>query len=177
MLKSTCRGFTELGKEAKFSGDKFQGCIGDDSIVDWFGLRARLTKTGKLESESELLLYTGRIFSSGTQSSICARKVENSGQPDVSWKWYKNKCQGPHRIFPQMVFRNQVKTTAGGNLEAQVGGPGFQTKPFPVSWVYASRWERAVRNRWDGGSCQDWWLRSAEHNHAARPLILRLIGI
>ena len=86
MVKSTCRGFTELGKEAKFSGDKFQGCIGDDSIVDWFGLRARLTKTGKLESESELLLYTGRIFSSGTQSSICARKVENSCQPDVSWK-------------------------------------------------------------------------------------------
>ena len=44
-------------------------------------------------------------------------------------------------------LRDEVKTTAGGNLEAQVGGPGFQTKPFPVSWVYASRWERAVRNR------------------------------
>ena len=39
-------------------------------------------------------------------------------------------------------LRDEVKTTAGGNLEAQVGGPGFQTKPFPVSWVYASRWER-----------------------------------
>ena len=23
-----------------------------------------------------------------------------------------------------------------------MGGPGFQTKPFPVSWVYASWWER-----------------------------------
>ena len=56
MLKSTCRGLSELGKEAKFSGDKFQGCIGDDSIVDWFGLRARLTKTDKLESESEFPL-------------------------------------------------------------------------------------------------------------------------
>ena len=93
MLKSTCRGLSELGKEAKFSGDKFQGCIGDDSIVDWFGLRAGLTKTGKLESESKLLLYTERIFSSGTQSSICVRKVENSCQPDVPWKDTKTSAK------------------------------------------------------------------------------------